>query len=232
MKCILFHMWVGCKCERCGNTRHKWDGCLCSSCGDTQDTGHRWDGCMCSTCKKTRDEGHSWNGCLCDVCGRGRDVGHRWSRCICTNCNLERHEFEHCTCKECGKVDARYHDWKDSRCTCCGAERAPLKGLSLQESELVYPFLVKLKRYFKECAADYSGRFGGCCDACSTSISRDNFYFIAGWGRCERCMDRALYTNTEWHFYLGKLHAWVNTLPLSFVKEAVALQEEIKKLRM
>lgn len=233
MKCILFHKWIGCECERCGNSRHKWDGCLCSSCGDTRDTGHRWDGCTCSTCRKKRDEGHSWNGCKCVVCYTMRDEGHSWDGCKCSNCHLERHEFEHCTCKRCGKVDARYHEWKDSRCIHCGSEWVPLlKGLSLQESELVYPFLVKLKQYFRGCAVAYSGGFGGCCDACSSPISEDKFYYVAGWARCEPCMDRALLVNTDWYFYLGKLDTWVPTVPSSFVNEAAALQKAIEKLRM
>jgi hypothetical protein len=107
-----------------------------------------------------------------------------------------------------------------------------LKGLSLQESRLVYPFLVKLKQYFKECADAHSGGFGGCCDACSSSISREDFYLVGGWARCDRCMDRVLYDNDNWYHYLGELEAWVGKTSWNLLSEAKGLQGEIKKLRV
>ncbi|HLP46068.1 MAG TPA: hypothetical protein VK469_08980, partial [Candidatus Kapabacteria bacterium] len=67
--------------------------------------------------------------------------------------------------------------------------------LSMEESNIVFPFLLKLKAFCKRRALAYFGSFGGCCDSCSAEISRDNFYFLGSWARCENCMDKALYKN-------------------------------------
>jgi len=48
---------------------HIWDGCKCKSCGETRNEGHDWNGCMCGKCGKTRDEGHDWVTGKCSKCG-------------------------------------------------------------------------------------------------------------------------------------------------------------------
>jgi hypothetical protein len=110
-------------------------------------------------------------------------------------------------------------------------ERPPFKGLSMEESRLVYPFLDRLKAYFKKCGTEYSGSFGGCCDTCCSPISKDNFYLFRTRARCEPCTDRALYGNENWFHYLGDLENWVVGVTLSHFKEAMAIQAEIKKMR-
>ena len=74
----------------CSKGQHVWNGCKCSSCGETRDEGHSWDGCICTTCGAKRNEHHEWQGCVCVACGKTRDKGHIWDCCFCKTCGAIR----------------------------------------------------------------------------------------------------------------------------------------------
>jgi hypothetical protein len=90
-QCILGHKWVGCRCERCGQTRdqdHDWDGCRCERCGLVRDHGHNWETVecrrKCRRCGWTHGPDHDWEGCVCRRCGATQ---HEWVEGVCLRCH-------------------------------------------------------------------------------------------------------------------------------------------------
>jgi hypothetical protein len=126
-----------CRCERCGGYVHIWSGCKCSICGDTRNEDHTWVGCICTQCGATRNQEHTWEGCKCTRCGWIRNQEHTWEGCWCTRCGTTRdqdHQIQGCKCIHCDHEEHHYEYWKSEehegkdlvwaevfdRCTRCG----------------------------------------------------------------------------------------------------------------
>ena len=106
-----------------------------------------------------------------------------------------------------------------------------LEELTMEESLLVIPFLDKLKEFCKKSALKHSGKFGGVCDACSCTISGNNFYLLGSWARCEECMDKVLYKNTNWYFYLVNLESWGGSIPQNLILEGAKIRDDFDQMR-
>ena len=80
-KCLLFHKWNGCKCEKCGETRKtghdfkRVEGqCYekCSVCGERRQLQHKWKGNQCEVCGK-----YNPAKTTCDKCGKSLEAFNR-----------------------------------------------------------------------------------------------------------------------------------------------------------
>jgi hypothetical protein len=131
--CLFGHKWVGCRCERCGETRdqgHDWAGCRCERCGLVRDDHHDWELVHCrQKCRKCGRQGsvtHDWQGCVCARCGA---TNHAWVDGVCLRCHERCHHSEFGIEWQ-GKGDQFTVRGKLSQvCKRCGM---PIKGLPLK----------------------------------------------------------------------------------------------------
>lgn len=106
--------------------------------------------------------------------------------------------------------------------------------MSDEETELLKPLFMNLLMHFRNQAFLYvqSGKgLGGMCDACSGSISRDEFYLMGSWARCRKCALDSIVSSLDWNYYLSHIITAIGQVPASIVSQAYDVRDKITERR-